>query len=116
VPVSANAAPHNNRAYNNGGYHNGGYNNGGYRYYNGHYHDNTGAVVAAGIAGLAVGAALSNGGGYYDNYGSDRVYYSYGPPPGYYAGPAYYTYYGRCHASWKWNYRWHRYVRARGCW
>ena len=44
-------------------------------------HDNTGAVVAAGIAGLALGAALSSGGrSYYaPNYGySDynRPYYA----------------------------------------
>ena len=49
-----------------------------------HDHDNSGAAVAAGIAGLAVGAALASGdhgrydgyrGGYY--YGEPRYAYSY---------------------------------------
>ena len=90
------------------------------------HHDNSGAAVAAGIAGLAIGAAIASGNdGYYDRGYYDRGYYgrSYyggrtyydGPPPGYYAGPAYYSYRGRCHTEWRWD-RWSGgYVRARAC-
>ena len=49
-----------------------------YRHYR---HDNTGAAVAAGIAGLAVGAALADSHPYYG-----RPYGYYGRPYGYYSG------------------------------
>ncbi len=51
-------------------------------------HDHAGAAVAAGIAGLAVGAALANSG-----RGEYRDGYYYGPPRyayDYYYGPRYY--------------------------
>ncbi len=81
-----------------------------------------GGALAAGLAGLAVGAALAGGhDGYYDQgygggYYEPRGVYDYdGPPPAYYAGPTYYTDYGRCHASWRWDRHWGRYVRVRAC-
>ncbi len=60
--------------------------------------DNSGAAVAAGIAGLAVGAALANRDGYRDGY-------YYGQPQGaydYYYGP---NYGGRrhCHTYRYWD-------------
>jgi len=64
-----------------GGYH-GGY---GYRGYGG------GAVLGAGLLGLAVGAAVAG-----------PHYYGY-PPPAYYVGPSYYGYYGGYHSHWRWN-------------
>lgn len=81
-----------------------------HRYYR-HDHDNAGAAVAAGIAGLAVGAAIA---GDHPAYGPAPYYYA-APPPGYYVGPSYYSYYGHCHSSWRWSPRWGRYVRVRGC-
>ena len=73
-------------------------------------HDGGGAL-AAGIAGLAVGAAIaSDRGGY---YGGD--YYYDAPPPAYYAGPSYYGYYDRCHSEWRWDRYARRYVRVRDC-
>jgi len=64
------------------------------------HHDNTGAAVVAGIAGLAIGAAIasSNSGGYYNGGYYDRGYYpqryyynSYPSYPIVYY-PSYYTY------------------------
>jgi hypothetical protein len=86
------------------------------------HHDNTGAVVAAGIAGLAIGAALSNGDhGYYNNgyygggYYTSAPGYYYGSAPAYYAGPTYYSYYRHCRVEWRWD-RWEgRYERVRAC-
>ena len=74
-------------------------------------HDD-GAAVAAGIAGLAVGAALASGDHGY--YAPAPVYYG-GPPPAYYAGPTYYSYAGRCHTQWRWSPYWRRYERVRAC-
>jgi hypothetical protein len=85
-----------------------------------HHHDNSGAAVAAGIAGLAIGAALASGhDGYYDRpyYGSyygAPAYYS-APPPAYYAGPRYYSYRERCHSEWRWDRYYGGYVRVRAC-
>ena len=63
-----------------------------------------GAAVAAGIVGLGVGAAIASQPRYY-----------YGPSPSYYAGPAYYGYYGGCRAEWRWSPRWGRYHRVTIC-
>jgi hypothetical protein len=62
-------------AYRDGGWHNG------YRYDGHHYRDRSGAIVAAGVAGLAIGAIIGSS--------SQPRYYApppayYGPPPGYY--------------------------------
>ncbi|HEX5263964.1 MAG TPA: hypothetical protein VFW13_10585 [Phenylobacterium sp.] len=76
--VLATAAPAEARPH---GYYGGGY-YGGY-----HHHDNTGAAVAAGVVGLALGAALASNHGYYN-----RGYYGGGYYPAYgyaYAPPAY---------------------------
>ena len=91
-----------------------------------HHRDNSGAVVVAGIAGLAIGAALASdhgyrggdygyrGGDYGDYYGSSRGYYG---GPGYYnGGGSYYGGYRRCHSDWRWNGRWRTYERVRVCW
>lgn len=78
-------------------------------------HGGGGAAVAAGLAGLAVGAAIAGDhGGYYAPgpvYYDEPGYYA----PGYYARPAYYGYYGRCHLRWRWDPYWGRYVRVRAC-
>ncbi|HEY5411975.1 MAG TPA: hypothetical protein VIJ94_14730 [Caulobacteraceae bacterium] len=66
---------------------------------------NGGAAVAAGIAGLAIGAAIAS---------SDRSYYG-APAPAYDEGPAYYSYRGHCRAEWRWSPRWDRYERVRVC-
>ena len=82
-----------------------------------HHGGNGGAAIAAGIAGLAIGAAIAGSNhGYYDRgyYAPAPVYYN-GPAPGYYAGPAYYSYYDNCRVEWRWNHRWGRYERARAC-
>lgn len=68
----------------------GGYGDRGFRGDWGHHRrDNGGAAVVAGIAGLAIGAALANSGhhGYrrdYDRGYYGRSYYDYGYSPGYY--------------------------------
>jgi len=64
-------------------------------------HWGAGAAVAGGILGFALGASLAHP--------------AYGPPPGYYAGPAYYTYDNGCRYRWRWSDRWGRYVRVERC-
>ena len=66
-----------------------------------HPHWGAGAAVGAGILGFAVGASLAHP--------------AYGPPPGYYAGPSYYTYGDGCRYTWRWSERWGRYVRVERC-
>ncbi|HEX4712546.1 hypothetical protein [Phenylobacterium sp.] len=80
----AEAGPH-------GGYYGGGY-------YGGHHND-AGVAVAAGVVGLALGAALANNHGYYDRgyYGPGYYGGSYGGgyyAPGYYGAGYYPGYYG----------------------
>ena len=111
------------------------YGHGYYRY--GHHRDNDDALVA-GIAGLAIGAALasgSRGGGYYDNgyryrqYGYSRGYSgrpygyyggrSYYGGPRYYADPGYYAYgggYRRCRTTTDWDPWADAYIRRTSCW
>jgi hypothetical protein len=100
------------------------------RYRGGRGYNNNGAAVAAGIAGLAVGAALASGNrGYYGGYGggyyAPRAYgYGYGPgyynrgyyapPPRYYGGRGYYGGgYGRSCVYWDYD-RWGRAYQVRG--
>ncbi len=77
------------------------------RYYGGHHHNDAGVAVAAGVVGLALGAALASdhdrgyynrgyyGGGYYDGGYYDRGYY-----PGYYGYGGYRT----CETTrWVWD-------------
>lgn len=62
-------------------------------YYGGHYRGGNGGAIVAGVAGLAIGAALAS------NY---PHYYGGGP----YYGPAYYgpAYYGTCYTTrWAWD-------------
>ncbi len=70
-----------------------------------------GAAVVAGIAGLAIGAALASD---HRGYAPAPVYYN-APPPAYYEGPAYYSDYDHCRVEWRWNRRWGRYERVRAC-
>jgi len=70
----------------------------------GHYrYDNAGAAIGAGVLGFALGASLARP--------------AYGPPPGYYAGPAYYTYDedAGCRYRWRWSEYYGRYVRVARC-
>ena len=81
------AAPAMARPYGWHGYHHG------YRYGHG------GGALAAGVVGLAVGAAIANGGGYHSRgyYGRPAGYGYYGPPRGYYyPGPV-------CWTRWQWD-------------
>ena len=68
-----------------------------YGHYYGH-RGNGGAAVAAGIAGLAIGAAIASDHPRYYSYGYGPAYYDYGPGP-YYGG-----YYGTCVTRhWVWD-------------
>jgi len=65
-------------------------------------HDDTGVALVAGLAGLAVGAALASGdhrdydnrddGYYYDGYDPGYADSGYYATPGYYVAPSYYSY------------------------
>lgn len=92
------------------------------RYYDGRYYrrDNDGAVIAAGIAGLAIGAALASASRdrYYDrSYYYDRPYYG----GGYYAPQAYYggyyprTYYRHCRTVSRYDPYYGGYVQRTRC-
>jgi len=68
----------------------------GYGYYGGHYHHGNDAAAAAiigGIAGLAIGSALTSGHRYYNGYYGNGYYGGYGYAPNYY-GSGYYGGYG----------------------
>ena len=86
------AATHAGGGYRGGGGY--GYRGGGYGYRGGY-----GGPVVAGLAGLAVGAAIA---GSYPYYGPG---YYYGAPAPYYAGPGYYGYYGCHRVLTRWGYR-----------
>lgn len=90
----------------------------------GHRHDGSGAAVAAGIAGLAIGAALASD--HDRSYGYDRHYdrgyyrdgYDYGPPArayGYYGGRGYYDR-PRCVTRTVWDPYWGEYTQRTQCW
>ena len=98
-----------------------GYGHGGYR-----GHDNGGAVVA-GIAGLAIGAAIASSANdryrdrYYDDRGYSRNYdYNYYSDHGYYPDDGYYAYsyrsrYPHCYVEQRWDGYYGRNVRVRVC-
>ena len=81
----------------------------GYRH-DGDRRDNNGNAVAAGIAGLAVGAALANRGEYRGGYYYGQPQYAYD----YYYGP---NYSGRrhCHSSRYWDRDNHGYGQRTRC-
>ena len=79
-----------------GGWH-GGWWRGGYRPYG----YGPGAVLGAGVLGVAVGASLAHP--------------YYGPPPALYAGAGYWGYYGGCRGYWRWSGYAGRYVRVQRC-
>ncbi len=83
------------------------------------HHDNSGAAVAAGIAGLAVGAAIASSGnrGYYGNGYYDRGYYDRGYyAPGYGYGYGYDYAPRRCRSYTVWDPYYREYVQHRRCW
>jgi len=87
--------------------------------YRRHYHDDGGAAVVAGIAGLAIGAALASGDRYDHRYDYDRRYYRY---HGYYPVDGYYyrehyrpAYYRDCYVRERWDPYIHRRVLIRYC-
>jgi len=91
------------------------------RYDRHHHRDRGGAAIAAGVAGLAIGAALGSR-DRYDRY--DRGYYNDGYYNGYYDGPRYRDrYYDRsyrgydrgCYTRRVWDPYYGRRVRVRYC-
>lgn len=97
--------------------------------YRRHYHnDRTGTAIVAGIAGLAIGAAIASSDR--DRYYRDRYYRSRGYDPyyddgyyrshGYYPNDGYYAYtyrqrYRHCYVERRWDPYWDRSVRVRVC-
>lgn len=84
-----------------------------------HHHDRTGPAIVAGIAGLAVGAAIASSSRdrYYDRpYYYDRGYYDRGyyPRRGYYYED-YRRYRPRCYTEWRYDPYWGDRERVRIC-
>ena len=93
----------------------------------GHHHGGSGAAVAAGIAGLAIGAAIASSSHdrYYDrgyaydrDYGDYRSGYYYGPPARAYEDYDGRSYYDRrrCVTRTVWNPYWGEYTQRTRCW
>ncbi|MBO9499918.1 MAG: hypothetical protein J7483_10725 [Novosphingobium sp.] len=83
----------------------------------GRHHDNSGAVVVAGIAGLAIGAAIASNDRRYDY---DRRYYrdhGYYPQDGYYYRNDYRRHrgYQYCETRRQWDPYYHRPVMVQYC-
>ncbi|MGK6319323.1 hypothetical protein [Sphingomonas sp. DT-204] len=86
----------------------------GYRGYHHHHYDRTGPAIAAGVLGLAVGAAIASSSRdrYYDRpYYYDRGYY----PQPYYYERDYYRYRPRCYTEWRYDPYWGDRERIRIC-
>ena len=105
-----------------GGAYHGGYAGGGYRGgggyaghgYGGWHGGGGGAAIVAGLAGLAIGAAIAQR---HYGYAAPAYYgrgYAYGPPA-YYAGPTYWGWYGGCRREWVWSPRWGGYRPIDAC-
>jgi len=77
----------------------------------GGYRGGVGPAVVAGLAGLAIGAAIARPEPYYAGpepyYAGPAPYYPpayyYAPPPAYYAGPYYYGWYHGARYGWAWG-------------
>ena len=88
-----------------------------------HPHNDAGVAVAAGILGLAVGAAVASSHHDYDRsygYGYSQPYYGNGYAQPYYGNgygyrSAYDGYGQSCRSFWQWSPRWHRYVSVERC-
>ncbi len=84
------------------------------RYRGNRHHDNSGAAVVAGIAGIAIGAAIASNDHRYDY---DRRYYSdhgYYPVDGYYYRERYRSF-RNCYDRVHWDRYLHRRVTVRYC-
>ena len=96
-------------------------------YGRGYHHDSTGPALVAGIAGLAIGAAIASNGRdryrdryYYDNGYAPNYDYNYYRQRGYYPNDGYYAqrYRGRydsCRVERRWDPYYRQSVRVRVC-
>ena len=71
----------------------------------------TGALIGAGILGLAIGAAIASS----DRHPAPQPVYYREPPPSYYNGPYYYGYVGECRVHYRWDSYYRRYVEIERC-
>jgi hypothetical protein len=92
------------------------------RHYRGRHHDNTGTAIVAGIAGIAIGAAIASSDRRYRDprYDYDRRYYrdhGYYPTDGYYYRENYRRYrgYNHCTVRRVWDPYQQRRVKVRYC-
>ncbi|MBX9730076.1 MAG: hypothetical protein K2X59_02005 [Sphingomonas sp.] len=97
------------------------------RYYGRDRRGNGGGAVIAGIAGLAIGAAIASNNNdryrdrFYDDRGFDRRYdFNYYNDHGYYPDDGYYAYnyrprFNRCRVVRQWDPYWQQPVRVRIC-
>lgn len=94
-----------------------------YRHYR--HHDDAGPAIVAGIAGLAIGAAIASSGRDRDVYYRERGYSPYYDDGyyrshGYYPNDGYYAYqyrqrYPRCYVERRWDPYYDQMVRVRVC-